>query len=142
MNAKNEVTNAQGAEVSKIDFSGLTSFDTSKLTDGEKAISITKEFLNLPNRGDSKKLFYWGITSESFANTDEKNNIIPEGEPGHGVTVKDIAMFIDEEKRIFYHSSAQLVREVSKLTQGTPVEVEFTKMKDRSKIYTVYLLNI
>jgi len=51
-------------------------------------------------------------------------------------------MFIDEEKRIFYHSSAQLVREVSKLTQGTPVEVEFTKMKDRSKIYTVYLLNI
>ena len=62
MDAKNEVTNAQGAEVAKIDFSGLAAFDTSKLTDGEKAISITKEFLNLPNRGDSKKLFYWGKT--------------------------------------------------------------------------------
>ncbi len=142
MNNTKNANEVQGTEIAKIDFSGLTNFDTSKLNEGEKAISITKEFLNLPNRNDSKKLFYWGITEESFANTDHTNNVIPEGEEGYGVTTKDIALFIDEDKRIFYHSSMQLVREVSKLSQGTPIEIEFTKMKDRSKIYTVYLLNL
>jgi hypothetical protein len=122
MNNTKNVNDVQGTDVTKIDFSGLTNFDTSKLND--------------------KKLFYWGITEESFANTDHANNVIAEGEEGFGVTTKDIALFIDEDKRIFYHSSMQLVREVSKLSQGTPIEIEFTKMKDRSKIYTVYLLNL
>ena len=118
----------------------MDSIDFSKLEKAEETISITPIYLDLPNKGDSKRLVYMGQRNDKWNKTDEKGSPIQDE---NGVFVKEdrmTAYFVDADKNTYSHCGVSLISHLAKLAPQTMVSITFRETKKRTKIYDVKLL--